>query len=212
MAALAAAACLLLPLAGCGAPSFDSNGLHFGDPHASTPDKAPHLDGEWEMHPYKTKDTFGQMITIDPNQNSTLTFSNGVITNNQEPAHSWSMRQVSYTVSKGPDDNGYYTITFAPNGQKKPSKPTIYTFEIQHVEHKGIRFKPVLSGDGVASNMQSLVRNGAKVSGNYYTYDYYAACPWFEGFEEHIPSACAIDPKSGEITEKGNSTIYPARK
>jgi hypothetical protein len=133
------------------------------------------------------------------------------------PSHSWDMRKVNYSVSKKPDANGYYTITFSPNGQKKPSKPAIYTYEIVHVKvekQKGLRFRPVLDAAVTAGkgdqSMQDLVNNGAKQVGDYYEYDYYAACPWFQGFEEHIPSACAISPKTSEISETGNSTIYPA--
>ncbi|MCI1984339.1 MAG: hypothetical protein LKJ47_06175 [Bifidobacteriaceae bacterium] len=214
-----AAVCLTAPLAGCGV-GIDSSGIHFNtasSDHAAHPDKAPELEGSWQMRSYKMKDSFGQKITIDPNSNSTLTFADGVLTNNQMRTHSWDMKKVNYSVSKEPDANGYYTITFSPNGQKKPSKPAIYMYEIVHVtveKQKGLRFRPVLDEAVTAGadgqSMQQLVNNGAKQDGDYYVYDYYAACPWFQGFEEHIPSACAINPKTSEISETGNSTIYPA--
>lgn len=216
MAKLLAVSAALLSLVGCG-PSIDSSGIHLnGDSHASHPDKAPALNGSWEMRSYKMKDSFGQKITIDPNGNSTLTFKDGVITNNQERSEKWEMSEVSYSVSTKADGNGYYTITFAPNGQKKPDKPAIYTYEIVHVKDKGIRFRPVVDGSKAVTKdgrtMRDLISDGATQVGDYYEYNYYAACPWFQGFEEKHPSACAIAPKELEISEVGNSTIYPARK
>lgn len=211
-AAVLAVVFVLPALTGCGT-SIDGNGIHFNtSSHADHPDKEPQLNGNWEMRSYKVTDSNGQKITIDPNFNSTLTFADGLLTNNQQRTHDWEMERVNYTVSDSPDSNGYYTITFAPNGQSKPKKPAIYTYEIVHVKNDGIRFRPVIdTAKGTAQeSMRDLIGHGARENGDYYDYDYYAACPWFQGFEEKIPSACAITPKTGEISQVGNATIYPA--